>query len=561
LRIRDKLYIGIVCYIIAGATVGLLIFWQFKLISEKLHTVAIVNNISSRMFDVRRYEKNYLLYGNSQDIEAFKYHTGLLKKEMDDIRLEFIRQIGESRYTSLKRTIEDYEHAFITIIQNNEAQSEGIRLLFKEGSRLFKEVVQLDPSIVAEFSSTERLFVMKKEGTAFVRLRELLQRLDKNPLAVMYNATAQRLLVLFNEERALVDLMRAKAREVQELTVDFTKREKEEIETMIRRAMIILLLAFLTALFTGLAVSIRFAVTVINPLLRLEETTRRIAEGDFPDKIEEVKGNDELASLQRSFNVMIDRLHQSMLHLDRAFQELKDKQKQLIGAEKLASVGILASGIAHEISNPLTSVLTFATLMLEKTDENDPNREKLSIMVRETVRAREIVRQLLTFAKETPINLFKMDVNKPIEEAVNTLTEQELFQDIEVSLNLDKDLPHIYIDPDRLTQVMLNMLLNATHAIVNRPGKIEITTRKADDTVEIVISDTGVGIPEEYLSRVFDPFFTTKEQTKGTGLGLAVSYGIIKKHGGTISVSSKVGEGTTFTVRLPINGQDQGHSS
>jgi len=158
LRIRDKLYIGIVCYIIAGATVGLLIFWQFKLISEKLHTVAIVNNISSRMFDVRRYEKNYLLYGNSQDIEAFKYHTGLLKKEMDDIRLEFIRQIGESRYTSLKRTIEDYEHAFITIIQNNEAQSEGIRLLFKEGSRLFKEVVQLDPSIVAEFSSTERLW-------------------------------------------------------------------------------------------------------------------------------------------------------------------------------------------------------------------------------------------------------------------------------------------------------------------------------------------------------------------------------------------------------------------
>ncbi len=561
MRIRDKLYIGIISYIIAGATVGLLIFWQFKIISEKLHIVAVVNDISSRMLDVRRYEKNYLLYADIQDIEAFKYHIGLLKREINDISSEFIKQIGEAKYKTLISTIQEYENTFLRVTKNNEQQTETTNLLFKHGSILVKELINLDPSLVAELASIERQFVIKKGADSFDALKGLLNRHVNNPKIAYYHDTAHKLFTLFNEEAALVDSMRLKAREVQEFTVEFTKREKEEIDMMINRAMTILLLAFLTALFTGLFVSIRFAITVINPLLRLEETTRRIAEGDFPDKIEEVRGNDELASLQRSFNVMIDRLHQSMLHLDKAFQELKDKQKQLVGAEKLASVGILASGIAHEISNPLTSVLTFATLMLEKTDENDPNREKLSIMVRETVRAREIVRQILTFAKETPINLIKMDVNKPVEDAVKTLTEQEIFHDIGISLNLDRDLPQIYVDPDRLTQVMLNMLLNATHAIVKRPGKIEVITKRVDDAVEIVISDTGVGIPEEHLSRIFDPFFTTKEQTKGTGLGLAVSYGIIKKHGGTINVSSKVGEGTTFTVRLPINGQDQSHSS
>ncbi len=555
MKIRDKLYIGIICYIISGVTVGLLIFWQFKLISEKLHIVSIVNDISSRMLDARRHEKNFLLYKSIEELKEFHSQMQILKQEIEDIRLEFVIQIGQDNYNNLKLSIEDYENTFMKIVDNNNQQDEDMKLLIKYGAIISKEMILTAPMLLAELNSAERNFVANRSKESYLQVVKVISLLGHNNNLERYKKTINRLFSFFTEEGNLVDSMRIKAREIQEFTVNFTNKEKSDINLMIKRAMIILLMAFLTALFIGLVVSIRFAITVIKPLLNLEATTRRIAEGDFPDRIEDVRGNDELASLQRSFNIMIERLHQTMVNLDNAFRQLKEKQKQLVGAEKLASVGILASGIAHEISNPLTSVLTFSTLMLEKASEDDPNKEKLSIMVRETVRAREIVRQLLTFAKETPINLVEMDVNKPVNEAVKTLTEQEIFHDIQIILTLAEDLPKIQIDPDRLTQVMLNMLLNATHAII-KPGKIEVTTRKAENAVEIIISDSGVGIPEEYLGRIFDPFFSTKEQSKGTGLGLAVSYGIIKKHGGTINVSSKVGEGTTFTVRLPINGDN-----
>jgi two-component system NtrC family sensor kinase len=130
---------------------------------------------------------------------------------------------------------------------------------------------------------------------------------------------------------------------------------------------------------------------------------------------------------------------------------------------------------------------------------------------------------------------------------------QEAFKGIELSLKLANNLPEVYADPAQFGQVVLNIMLNAIHAI-SPPGRIEVATRLADKSVEIIFADTGKGIPEEHIHKIFDPFFTTKDATKGTGLGLAVSYGIIKKHGGDITVASMVGQGTTFTVRMPIYG-------
>ncbi|MDH5203240.1 MAG: ATP-binding protein, partial [Nitrospirota bacterium] len=207
----------------------------------------------------------------------------------------------------------------------------------------------------------------------------------------------------------------------------------------------------------------------------------------------------------------------------------------------------------HEISNPLTSVLTFSNLMLEQTPEDGPNRERLKMMVRETERARDVVRQLLSFGREIPINRVKININEPITEVINSLAAQEVFKDIEVSVHLSDNLPEIHVDPARIGQVVSNIFLNAVYAITP-PGRIEVSTQLVENLIEIVFSDTGCGISEENIGRIFDPFFTTKDKTKGTGLGLAVSYGIIKKHGGDIEVQSTVGKGTTFIVRLPVNG-------
>ncbi len=285
-------------------------------------------------------------------------------------------------------------------------------------------------------------------------------------------------------------------------------------------------------------INIKLATSIANPIRRLEKMTKKVAKGDFSEAIK-VTGKDEIASLELSFNQMEERLQDAMTSLEHTIEKLQEKQAELVESEKLASIGKLAAGIAHEINNPLTSVLTFSSLLLEQCPESDPRHERLKMVVKETTRARNIVRQVLNFAKEAPLRKEKINVNRPVKEIADSLTEQGTFRDIELSLNIAENLPDIYIDPVQIGQVITNILVNAAHAITP-PGKIDIVTQAAGNFVEIIFTDTGSGIPEENLKKVFDPFFTTKDKTKGTGLGLAVSYGIIKKHGGDIEVRSTV---------------------
>jgi signal transduction histidine kinase len=250
---------------------------------------------------------------------------------------------------------------------------------------------------------------------------------------------------------------------------------------------------------------------------------------------------------------MEEKLRNALWSLEHTIEKLREKQAQLVETEKLASVGMLAAGIAHEINNPLTSVLTFSNLILEQCPKADPRCDQLKIVVRETERARNIVRQLLNFGREVNIKPVKININRPVEEIMDSLVAQEAFKGIALSMKLGENLPDVYADPAQIGQVVLNLSLNAIHAITP-PGKIEVSTRVLDTFVGIVFHDTGSGIAPEHLGKIFDPFFTTKGETKGTGLGLAVSYGIIKKHGGDIEVSSVMGQGTTFTVKVPIYG-------
>ncbi|HWR72912.1 MAG TPA: ATP-binding protein, partial [Nitrospirota bacterium] len=317
-------------------------------------------------------------------------------------------------------------------------------------------------------------------------------------------------------------------------------------------SMYLLLFALILIIFLGTIVNIKLATNIAAPIRQLEQVTKKVAQGDFSEGIE-VRGMDEIASLAASFNQMEDKLEHALNALEDIIKQLQQKQAQLVEAEKLAAVGKLAAGIAHEINNPLTSVLTFSNLMLEQCPEDDPRCAKLRMMARETERARNIVRQLLNFGREIIIKPERIDINRPVKEIIDSLVAQEAFKDITLTLDLADGLPEVYADPAQIGQVVLNMALNAIYA-VTPPGAIEIATRAQGPFVEVLFADTGAGIPQENLGKIFDPFFTTKDATKGTGLGLAVSYGIIKKHGGDISVLSTVGKGTTFIVRVPVHG-------
>ncbi|HID93921.1 MAG TPA: PAS domain S-box protein, partial [bacterium (Candidatus Stahlbacteria)] len=241
------------------------------------------------------------------------------------------------------------------------------------------------------------------------------------------------------------------------------------------------------------------------------------------------------------------------IELAKAYKELQQLQTQLIQSEKMASLGKLAAGIAHEINNPLTGVLTFAHFLLKKIDKNDPKREDLEVIVEGTTRCKRIVEGLLNFARQKEPQKSPCNINEVIEESLSLVEKQASFHNIKIIRELDRSLPQITVDVDQIQQVFMNIILNAQEAMPEG-GFLTITTSMVDggQFVEIKFVDTGCGIKEEDIHRVFDPFFTTKKETKGTGLGLAVSYGIIERHKGTIEVCSELGKGSTFIVKLPV---------
>jgi two-component system NtrC family sensor kinase len=312
---------------------------------------------------------------------------------------------------------------------------------------------------------------------------------------------------------------------------------------------------------------------VYVPLRDLETGAKRLSSGNLQQTIP-VRSEDEFGRLASSFNTMTAALRDSQLELrewghtleqkvEKRTQELRVAEAETARTEKLASVGLLAAGIAHELNNPLTGVLTFTSLLRKKMPEGSADAEDLDLVIRETKRCAAIIRRLLDFAREkTPEKKFT-DLNQVIEDTARIIERPASFRDVEIALDLDRNLPQVWIDSDLIKQVIMNILVNAQHAIEHE-GSITVRSRRSPEAkapepeiepvpmAEISIVDTGCGIPEKNLKRIFDPFFTSKEVGKGTGLGLSVSHGIVRAHGGVIEVDSTVGKGSTFRIYLPL---------
>lgn len=234
--------------------------------------------------------------------------------------------------------------------------------------------------------------------------------------------------------------------------------------------------------------------------------------------------------------------------LEAKMEELRQTQEQLIQSAKLAAIGELASNVAHEINNPLTSIIGFTELSKEE-DDVSMIRKSLDIIEKESLRARDIVKQLLGFARKKPLQLTEVMINDVLRDVVVLSSSQARMSRVKVSEDYG-DVPLTTGDVDQLKQVFLNIITNAVHAMPNG-GSLTIKTSMQSEYILLRITDTGHGIPEDVRKRIFEPFFSTKKD-KGTGLGLSISYRIIQDHGGRIDVESEEGKGTTFLIRLPV---------
>ena len=236
---------------------------------------------------------------------------------------------------------------------------------------------------------------------------------------------------------------------------------------------------------------------------------------------------------------------------------VKEKTKQLVQAEKIASLGRLAAGVAHEINNPLAGVLIYADILMKEIESNEKWRQDLEEIINQTLRCKQIVARLLEFSRQSLDERVLFDVNEIIGHCVKLLQHQSLFHNIEIIQNLDMDLPQVLGNPGELEQVFTNLMLNASDAMEEK-GRITIFSHTNQEEKQVILefTDTGPGVSPKIREKIFEPFFTTKPLGVGTGLGLSVVYGVVQRHRGSIEVESPPDGGATFTIRLPMEPPD-----
>lgn len=317
------------------------------------------------------------------------------------------------------------------------------------------------------------------------------------------------------------------------------------------RAIAIFLGITLAGMVTALIISGFLARGVLHPIKNLVSASHRWAKGDLDYRVK-TTGTNEISELANTFNLMAS----SLKERDEKLKEYTSQQ--LMKSERLATLGQLAAGVAHEINNPLGAILMYTHLALEELEGNDNLRKNLEKAITEASRCKDIVKGLLDFAHQTEPKIEEADINETLERILDVVKDQALFHNVRITKNICAYLPKVSVDVGQIQQVFTNVVLNAAEAMAGN-GELTITTRTASDTehIEIEFTDTGCGIPPQNLDKIFDPFFTTKEVGRGTGLGLAVSYGIIARHQGTIEVKSEPNSGTTFTIRLPLKRKEK----
>jgi two-component system NtrC family sensor kinase len=334
--------------------------------------------------------------------------------------------------------------------------------------------------------------------------------------------------------------VREAGQKLREFSSRITHLERKKTNEIIAKSKKGLFTSLCLILLSAIGVSYLFFFNILKSLKKIKKVARSISEGQFYEIDTDIP-KDEIGSVLKAINFMS--------------KELENREEQIIQSKKLASIGILTAGVAHELGNPLNNISMIAQTFIELYDKlSQEDRIGFMKMVEEeTERIRDIVKNLLDFSRPKKGNVQESDINGVLRKGIKLVQNMLHVSNINIQLNLQENLPRIFIDENRILEVIVNLITNSIHA--TEPGgqmTLESRLDKEAGHVEILVADTGKGIPAEFLPNLFDPFFSTKG-TSGTGLGLFVSYGIIKNHGGDIQVSSQVGVGTTFTIKLPVN--------
>ncbi|UZP67891.1 ATP-binding protein [Desulfovibrio mangrovi] len=437
-------------------------------------------------------------------------------------------------------------------------------LLLIEKKTYSVEFIDDMENFILEFRRQEKNFLLYGEKSSYdLAIREvdatleMLQHLDAFSLDAHVEAMIGELRDRIEQYRARmvrmyevassggknldteIDKLRDIGKDLVDLAVEISKLERSNILKINKHLRSQLVFSIMGVSILFLIIFYIVSTRVLKPLKIIELTTMQIARGNF-QPLEVRKANDEIRQVQEAFNRMV--------------QELEKRQDQLVQAQKLSSIGTLSAGIAHQVNNPLNNISTSAQILRDVVkDSVDPfGMKMLGNIETETARARDIVRGLLEFARHTELSIKLVPLKGVVDKAVQLVSSQ-VPPGVTVTVNVPEDI-RLELDPQRMGEVLLNLVLNAIQAIETLPGEISLYLGNdaPENMVTLIVEDTGKGINENDLPHIFDPFFTRKEVGKGTGLGLSVAYGIIEEFKGRIRAESQEGVGTRFMIDLPL---------
>lgn len=466
LTIRQKVLAGVIIPVLLFAVIGVVSYNYLVRLEGTLSLMEMADDLSNIILEVRRYEKNYLLYGHAEDFN------------------ESLRYIDQAR-TMLAAMVEDVRD-----------------------SRARRAIAGLSTALD---TYQARVLGLGSEGTS--------------------DSPAQ-----------LLDDLRQAGKDMVDLSLDIKNTERSRTLHLVATLKRQLLVSGVFITVSGIFMALLLARKILRALGVITQATAEIGQGNFKtlDVPQSLRSNDETQRVLEAFNRMT--------------RELKRRQEQLIQEKKLSSLGVLTSGIAHQLNNPLNNISTSCQILIEEQGECDPAfaAKMLGNIQQEVLRARDIVKGLLEFSRAKDFSLKPVALADVVANAFRLVSSQvpsgiSLSQDVAPGLVLN-------LDAARMQEVLINLLLNAAQAIEAPPGSITVTAREEDGMAAIAVEDSGVGIPDEDLGKIFDPFYTTKEVGKGTGLGLSIVFGIIEKHHGSIVAEKTGGKGARFVIRLPLPG-------
>jgi len=432
-------------------------------LNHNLVDLELIEDLHDNILEIRRYEKNFLLYHDSDSVDSIRFH------------LQRARELVAGAHTQLR----------------SETATIGLDRLGKslDAYTSLSEPLGLSPAATLD---QETLKELRNTGQRIVEESERLLRSQRRRVAAAASNSLRWPLITMG----------------------------------------VMLLLFMALARTTI-------LKVVRPLGMIEEATGKVARGDFSPIPYAGADTTQVDHLVTAFNRMA--------------QELEAREEQVIHSRKIASLGTLVSGVAHELNNPINNiVLTADAINSRRGMDTARCATMMKDVLDQALRASEIVKNLLEFSRAQSASYEELDLAGLLRESLQLSENHRTLAHVTLNEEIEEDLPRVNGSRQGLQQVILNLITNAVHAMKDGGDLTVRARREGDGRVAIEVEDSGVGIPEEDLPRIFDPFFTTKEVGKGTGLGLSVSFGIIKKHGGRISVKSKVGQGTTFTVVLPV---------